>query len=120
MSAGTDSPALNYEFRLARLPYLLSQACLLGLYVMALVFVVGRANQPVPIFQAVSGIAALTALVLAVGRFHDIGYSGWWSLLLLVPLFGLGVWVILFFARSAEVVPSAGNRANITRQQRQP
>ena len=44
---------------------------------------------------------------LAVGsrRLHDIGRSGWWQLLLLIPLVGLIV-LIVWWAKEGEQAPN--------------
>lgn len=56
-----------------------------------------------------SGLYGLAVLVpsLAVGarRLHDIGRSGWWQLLLLIPLVGLIV-LIVWWARRSEPAPN--------------
>jgi uncharacterized membrane protein YhaH (DUF805 family) len=56
-----------------------------------------------------SGIYGLAVLVpsLAVGtrRLHDIGRSGWWQLLLLIPLVGLII-LIVWWAREGEREPN--------------
>ena len=36
----------------------------------------------------------LPGLAVLVRRYHDAGHSGWWILLLLVPLVGIIVWLI--------------------------
>jgi uncharacterized membrane protein YhaH (DUF805 family) len=45
-----------------------------------------------------SGIAGLALfipnLAILVRRFHDSGHSGWWVLILLVPVVGFVVWLI--------------------------
>ncbi len=49
---------------------------------------------------AISGLLALALLVpsLAVGarRLHDINKSGWWQLLVLIPI--VGIWLIVLLA----------------------
>jgi uncharacterized membrane protein YhaH (DUF805 family) len=51
------------------------------------------------------GIAAFALLLpsLAVGvrRLHDVGQSGWWLLLLIVPVLGPLILVYLFFVRDS-------------------
>ncbi len=45
-----------------------------------------------------SGIAwlalILPSIAVLVRRFHDAGHSGWWILIMLVPLVGFVVWLI--------------------------
>jgi len=38
----------------------------------------------------------LPSLAISARRLNDIGYNGWWLLLLLVPLFGVIVLIIFF------------------------
>lgn len=38
-------------------------------------------------------IAIVLSFVLVVDRLHNIGMSGWWSLLILVPIANLFIWV---------------------------
>jgi uncharacterized membrane protein YhaH (DUF805 family) len=45
----------------------------------------------------VYGLAlALPSLAVGVRRLHDIGYAGWWMLLLIVPLIGPVALLVLF------------------------
>jgi hypothetical protein len=46
-------------------------------------------------------IYVVAYFTLAVGRFHDIGVSGWWSLLLLVPIINVIIWLYLLFKPGA-------------------
>ena len=45
------------------------------------------------------GLAAL--MLMAVRRFHDLGYAGWYSLALIIPIVGLILRMILLFAPGA-------------------
>ena len=59
----------------------------------------GKVSQQ-EIFQIIylAGVAAyLTILVPAIKRFHDIGWSGWFYLLLFVPIIRIPVALILVF-----------------------
>ena len=51
-----------------------------------------------------SGLAGLAifipSLAVLVRRFHDAGHSGWWVLIMLVPLVGLIVWLIFALTES--------------------
>lgn len=38
---------------------------------------------------------ALPSLAVGYRRFHDIGKSGWWYWIILVPLIGIVIWVYL-------------------------
>jgi len=41
-------------------------------------------------------------LALSAKRFHDLGRSGWFVLILLVPILGTLVWLYLLFARGED------------------
>ncbi|HPD93973.1 MAG: DUF805 domain-containing protein [Rhodobacter sp.] len=41
------------------------------------------------------------SLAVSVRRLHDIGYSGWWLLLMLIPLLGFVV-LLFFYIRDSE------------------
>lgn len=42
--------------------------------------------------------AAIVGVSLSVRRFHDLGKSGWFSALFLIPVVGFFVWLYLIFA----------------------
>ena len=44
----------------------------------------------------------LPALAVAMRRLHDIGKSGWWLLLILLPLIGW-IWLIVLFATDSNL-----------------
>ena len=103
--------AKPYEFRVPRLPYLLwsvTTLVVMALLISLTVDLIFRAGGFDETWQVSMSIFPLELLIfwvvyfiLAVGRFHDIGSSGWWSLLLLVPVVNLIVWAYLLFAPSA-------------------
>ena len=91
----------NFEGRSGRLEY--------WWYVLAyvIVFVVlALVASVIGIVSWISNLLALALLIpniaLGIRRFHDIGKSGWWLLLGLIPL--LGAIAIIYFAAQ----PSAG------------
>jgi uncharacterized membrane protein YhaH (DUF805 family) len=110
-AAQAAKPAPHYEFRLARLPYFLWSV--VALVIMALLIrltsdLIFRAGGWDETWQLSMSILPLELViygivyfVLAVGRFHDIGLSGWWSLLLLVPVANIFVWLYLLFKPGA-------------------
>lgn|SRR5690554_4381 len=76
------------------------------------------------IFSIVSTIYSLAifvpALAVSVRRLHDIGKSGWYYLLVLLPIIGW-IWLIVLFATDSEAGPNkwgqnpkeVGNDTNI-------
>jgi uncharacterized membrane protein YhaH (DUF805 family) len=46
---------------------------------------------------------AIPALAVAVRRLHDIGKSGWWYFIILVPLAG-GIWFLVLMATDSQPV----------------
>jgi uncharacterized membrane protein YhaH (DUF805 family) len=124
----TDIPAqpgkvpVHYQFRLARLPYFLWSVA--ALVVMALLVhlttdLTLQAGAWEDAWQLSISVLPLELLiyvvayfVLAVGRFHDIGLSGWWSLLLLVPVVNVIVWLYLLFKPGMGRAASFGGAAS--------
>lgn len=49
-----------------------------------------------PVTMGYGLAVALPSLAVAVRRLHDIGYSGWWMLLLIVPFIGPVALVVMF------------------------
>lgn len=48
-----------------------------------------------PVFYIVVAVGLfLPGLAVLVRRFHDAGHSGWWVLILIVPIVGIVVWLI--------------------------
>ena len=51
-----------------------------------------------PVLGAIYGLFIfLPALAVAIRRLHDIGKSGWWYLIVLIPVVG-AIWLIVLFA----------------------
>src|SRR5262249_26270193 len=91
-----------YEFRLTRLPYFL--------YTVLLIFVLVLIGAIDPGAKGICLIIGMAiSCSLAVGRLHDSGSSGWWSLLLFAPFIGFIMWVYLFFAPGADPTEAAAN-----------
>lgn len=55
--------------------------------------------------EILSGLYTLAvfipSLAVCVRRLHDIGKSGWWLLLCLIPLIG-GIWVLVLFCQDSQ------------------
>lgn len=52
----------------------------------------------------------LPSTAIAVRRLHDTNRTGWWMLLLIVPLVGL-IWVVILLARAGDVGPNPYGQA---------
>jgi uncharacterized membrane protein YhaH (DUF805 family) len=56
-----------------------------------------------PVFQAAFSLGIfLPSLAVAIRRLHDTDRSGWWYLIVLVPLIGFIVLIIFFVQRGTE------------------
>ncbi len=91
---------LSADGRLARRPFWLAQLVYLVIYlvvfpVTSLLGLVGAA-----ISIAVSIYLMIVSWFLLIRRLHDITRSGWWSLLILVPVLGLVAIIIIGSAQS--------------------
>lgn len=55
--------------------------------------------------QILSGLYSLAVLIpslaVCVRRLHDIGKSGWWLLICLIPLIG-GIWLLVLFSKDSQ------------------
>jgi uncharacterized membrane protein YhaH (DUF805 family) len=55
-----------------------------------------------PLNAIVSLVLLVPNLAVAVRRLHDVGRSGWWLLILLVPLIGIVVLLIWYLSRGED------------------
>jgi uncharacterized membrane protein YhaH (DUF805 family) len=118
--AHAAEPGPYYKFRVTRLAYFVWFLCvLLVVFLVGLSLVIAAQGAAAPgvagpwskwaaqnskdLLSLLTSIATVIGFILSVGRLHDIGHSGWWTLLLLVPILNVGVSLYLFFARSADV-----------------
>ncbi len=54
------------------------------------------------IFGSLYSLAVLIpSLAVGVRRLHDIGKSGWWYLIALIPLIG-GIWLLVLFCQDSQ------------------
>lgn len=68
----------------------------------AIAFMVGGALGMGELLAGVFGLALLVPnIAVSVRRFHDIGKSGWWTLIFIIPLVGL-IAMIYFFTKVSE------------------
>ena len=63
----------------------------------------GVTDFPINLVQiAISLLLMLPSFAVSVRRLHDIGKSGWWQLVALVPLLGIFVLLVFFLLPSQE------------------
>lgn len=61
----------------------------------------------IPILSIVAFLALIVpGIAVAIRRFHDVGRSGWWYFIILVPLVGI-ILVIYWFVQRGTVGPNA-------------
>ena len=76
---------------------------ILGSFIITCIFGRGTAG---PIVSGVFGLAILLpSLGVAVRRMHDIGRSGWWFLINLIPIVGQVIW-IFWCCKDSEMHPN--------------
>ncbi len=97
----SESFSLSAAGRTSRRMFWLAQLVYLAIYI-----VLFLATAPLGQFGAfaslaVSVVVMIVSWLLLIRRLHDIGKSGWWSLLILVPVVGLVAIMIFGFAQSA-------------------
>lgn len=72
-------------------------------FVINLIF--GQSNAGMIVSGIVSLALLLPGLGLAVRRLHDIGKSGWWIFINLIPLVGWIIFIV-WMAKESEMVPN--------------
>lgn len=78
-----------------------------GLAVIDALFGTFDMRQGIGLFTGLFALAtALPSVAVGVRRMHDIGRSGWWLLVSLVPVVGL-IWLLIYAAREGEPGPNA-------------
>lgn len=72
--------------------------------------VLGTGNEYFGLLEALYTVAAIVpSLAVGARRLHDIGRSGWWQLILLVPIIGLIV-LIVWWATEGDGSPNQWGR----------
>ncbi len=89
-----------------RLPYFLwwLGTTIVGLVVIFAIVIAGQGEAAAVIIVVVEIVMAVIQIYIGVLRLHDIGRSGWWLLITLVPLVNLIFVIYLFFAPSEQAV----------------
>ena len=88
----------NFDGRISRQPFwigtLVLWAASIALSILAGI-IVGSASTAMMLIQLVIGLAFLVpSLAIAVKRFHDRDKSGWWVLIIFIPLIGF-IWYLV-------------------------
>lgn len=105
MDAGQAADIRFFELnsRIGRLRYLAYSTGLLLMMAVGFMLCAAIYNLSSALSLALLGVVYIGALVLSIGfavrRLHDLDKSGWWWLLMLIPLANLGLAIyLLFFA----------------------
>lgn len=94
----------SFDGRIGKKQYLVSFLILLGISIVAAI-VLGMLGSIGQIINLVVSIAvAVASFSIAIRRFHDLGKSGWFSLLLLIPLVNL---IVIIYLCVADPAPAA-------------
>jgi hypothetical protein len=87
---------MPYTFRVKRLSFFLLSLCI------PLIKVLGAVTLPQEALNFLFVVFIIIWWIVLVGRFHDAGHSGAWSLLMLLPLVNVLVFLYILFTPSAE------------------
>ena len=88
----------NFDGRISRQPFWIGTIALwvvsIALSILASI-IVGATSTAMTFIQIVIGLALLyPSLAVAVKRFHDRDKSGWWVLIILIPVIGF-IWYLV-------------------------
>jgi len=88
----------NFDGRISRQPFWIGTLVLWAASIALLILagiIVGSASTAMMLIQLVIGLAFLVpSLAVAVKRFHDRDKSGWWVLIIFIPLIGF-IWYLV-------------------------
>lgn len=91
----------NLTSRIGRLRFLAYGVALMLVLIVPFIIALALAKVSVPLSLAISGLIYIVALVLSISfmvrRLHDLDNSGWWVLLIFIPLVNLGLEIYLIF-----------------------
>ena len=94
-----ESRSTRSEYNVFWLVWTLISLALVGVYVLSIFFV-----SPEIFISALSLISCLLSLIpsisLTIRRLHDIGVSGWFMLLMFVPIINFFFWLYISFKDS--------------------
>ena len=94
----------SFDGSIDKKQYLISFLILIGISVVAQIIFGMLGSVGGILSLIVSIIIAVAGFSIAIRRFHDLGQSGWMSLLLLVPIINLIVIVYLCVADSKSII----------------
>lgn len=88
----------TFDGRIGKKQYLISFLILLGINILSTIILGMLGSIGGLLSIIVSIVVAVAMFSIAIRRFHDLGKSGWFSLLLIIPIVGLIVVIYLCIA----------------------
>ncbi len=118
-----DAGIFSFSGRIGRLRYLAYFAALYfivsiigGLFGFIIGLSGGEVGEESPVFLVFLALVYLISIaytfILSRRRLHDLGWTGWWNLLHLIPIVNLIFWLVLIFKRGDETSNEYGNPAS--------
>lgn len=106
---GIKEMFLRYDNRLNRKEYLIRNLMLIGAYVLLFVIIglLGSSGSEAAtgfgaIILLASSLGIIPAIFLNIRRLHDLGRSGWWQLVILIPFAYIVLALFLLFAKGTQ------------------
>lgn len=99
MEPGLQAKFFTYHARLNRKPYLIRN---IWLWIISCIAsgMIHLAFVPLMVIGAILSIASgISNLMLSIRRCHDIGKSGWWLLLLVIPVVNIIFYLYLYLKK---------------------
>lgn len=60
-------------------------------------FIANQVRLPAVFIMLTGMVVSVTGLIQCIKRLHDMDFTGWYVLLLLIPLANFAIWLMLFF-----------------------
>lgn len=106
---GIKEMFLRYDNRLNRKPYIIRNLMLLGAQLLLFVIIglLGSSGSEAAtgfgaIILLASSLSIIPAIFLNIRRLHDLGRSGWWQLVILIPFAYIVLALFLLFAKGTQ------------------